>query len=125
MRAKFTITLSSDDWKVERSANSEIQIDSLDGVAADIAKQDFLAQAEAIVRTISEGQIPALYHAVSEEHAELMVKEEQARLARSAEHPEVKTEHPEVKTKLAKLRQKKHAEEAGEPQDSGQDGGEQ
>ena len=115
MRVKFTVAVSSDDGKVAKSANSELQIDTMDGVAADIAKQDFLAQAEAIVRTISEGQIPALYHAVAEEHAELLDKEEQARSAR----------HSEAKTRLTKFRQKKHAEETDEPQDPGQDGGEQ
>ena len=115
MRVKFTVEVSSDDGKVAKSANSGLQIDTMEGVAADISKQDFLAQAEAIVRTISEGQIPALYHAVAEEHAELMAKEEQARLAKRAEHSE-------VKAKLAKLRQRKNADDA---QDSEQDGGEQ
>ena len=76
MRVRFQVTVSSDDDSVVKAVSSELQLATgLDGVDPSIAKQDFLTQAESLVRTIAESQLPALYQGVSDAHAAKKVKE--------------------------------------------------
>jgi ABC-type uncharacterized transport system substrate-binding protein len=62
--------MASDDGSVTKTVNSELQLATgLSGVDPAIMKQDFLTQAENLVRTIAESQLPALYQGVSDAHA--------------------------------------------------------
>ena len=113
MRVKIQVVVSSDDNAVSQTASSELQLATgLHGVDPSSAKQDFLAQADTLVRAISETQLPALYQAVEDGY-----REKQA--AKDAERPS--EEHAKVKAKLNKLRNKKQqtsepdAPEAEEP----------
>lgn len=67
MKAKFRVTVTNDDGTVARWADSELQLaTAIAGLDPSSAKQDFLTQAESLMRTIAENQLPALYQAVLE-----------------------------------------------------------
>ena len=65
MRIRFNVVVASDDGQFMQEANNELLVDtSLYGLDPSVAKHSFLNQAEALVRTISDSQLPALYQAV-------------------------------------------------------------
>ena len=67
MKVKFRVTVTNDDGTVARWADSELQLaTTIAGLDPSSAKQDFLTQAESLMRTIAENQLPALYQAVLE-----------------------------------------------------------
>jgi len=112
MRVKFQVVVSSDDGAVSKDASSELQLATgLHGVDPSSAKQDFLTQADNLVRAISETQLPALYQAVDDEYAKRQA-------ARDEERPSEAQER--VKAKLSKLRQKKEQAAQDTAQDAAQ-----
>ena len=65
MRVRFKVTVSDDSDVVVKTADSQLQLATdVDGIDPSVAKQDFLAQAESLVRTIADNQLPALYQSV-------------------------------------------------------------
>ena len=91
MRVRFQVTVSSDDDSVVQTVNSELQLATgLNGVDPSIAKQDFLAQAESLVRTIAESQLPALYQGVSDAYAAKKAKEAEAKQSNAVAAARVK-----------------------------------
>ena len=106
MKVEIRITVSADDGSSPRSATSALLLATgLEGVDAATAKQDFLTQAEGLVRTISESQLPALYQASLEEQA----KAAEAAKAEAGQSNAVAA----ARVKLAKLRRRK-GQEAGQ-----------
>lgn len=92
MKVEINITVSADDGSSPKSATSALLLaTALEGVDTATAKQDFLTQAEGLVRTISESQLPALYQASLDAQA----KERDQTVPDS------------VRAKLSKLRQRK------------------
>jgi hypothetical protein len=110
MKVEIRITVSADDGSSPRSATSALLLATgLEGVDVATAKQDFLTQAEGLVRTISESQLPALYQASLEEQA----KAAEAKAKEKAEEAEQSNAVAAARVKLRKLRQRK-GQEAGQ-----------
>lgn len=104
MKVEINITVSADDGSSPKSATSALLLATeLEGVDTATAKQDFLTQAEGLVRTISESQLPALYQASLDA---------QAKAAEEAKERD-RAVPDSVRAKLAKLRQRKN-QEAGQ-----------
>jgi hypothetical protein len=104
MKVEINITVSADDGSSPKSATSALLLATeLEGVDAATAKQDFITQAEGLVRTISESQLPALYQASLDAQAQAAKQETE----RDRGVPD------SVRAKLSKLRQRK-GQEAGQ-----------
>lgn len=114
MRMRISIVVSNDDGTVSREAAGGLMLATrLEGVDPSLAKQDFLAQAETLMRSVSENQLPALYQSVLDE------SERKAQEAREAQAAEPSPEQAKVHAKLAQLRQRKE-QAAQEAQDTAQ-----
>lgn len=112
MKLRMTVVVESDDGAISQQAVGGLMLATrLEGVDPSSAKQDFLAQAETLMRSIGENQLPALYQTVLNED------ERRAQEAREAQAAEPSPGQAKVHAKLAQLRQKK--EQAA--QDTAQD----
>jgi len=112
MKMQISVVVSSDDDAVSRGAAGGLMLATrVEGVDPSSIKQDFLAQAETLMRSIGENQLPALYQTVLDE------SERKAQEAREGLAAEPSPGQAKVQAKLAQLRQKK--EQAA--QDTAQD----
>lgn len=67
MKLAITVSVSTDDGRIVQSSENMLQVATdLAGVDESVQKQDFLGQAENLLRTVGENQIPALYATVAE-----------------------------------------------------------
>jgi len=115
MKLHISIVVSSDDDTVSQGTAGGLMLATrLAGVDPSSAKQDFLAQAETLMRSVSENQLPALYQTVLDE------SERKAQGAREAQAAEPSPGQAKVHAKLAQLRQKKEQAAQG-AQDTAQD----
>ena len=115
MKMQISVVVSSDDDVVSRGAAGGLMLATrVEGVDPSSIKQDFLAQAETLMRSISENQLPALYQTVLDEC------ERKAQEAREAQAAEPTPGQAKVQAKLAQLRQRK-GQAAQEAQDTAQD----
>jgi len=106
MKVEIRITVSADDGSSPRAATSALLLATgLEGVDAATAKQDFLTQAEGLVRTVAESQLPALYQASLDAQA--------MAAAAKAEEATKSNAVAAARVKLSKLRQRK-GQEAGQ-----------
>ena len=68
MQLTIQVAVSSDDGKIGQNVVAKLMLATgVYGTDAGVAKQDFLQQAENLVRTVAENQIPALYDAVQKQ----------------------------------------------------------
>ena len=68
MQLTIHVAVSSDDGKIGQNVVAKLTLATgVYGTDAGVAKQDFLQQAESLVRTVAENQIPALYDAVQKQ----------------------------------------------------------
>ena len=79
MKLIVTTAVVSDDGQFKRASTDDVNIATdLPGMDAAVLRQEFMAQAESLLRTVAENQVPALYAAVEKDLAD----------AHSAETPE-------------------------------------
>jgi len=118
MKMQISVVVSSDDDAVSRGAAGGLMLATrVEGVDPDAAKQDFLSQAETLMRSISENQLPALYQTVLDE-CERKAKEDAAAKAEEAEQSNAVAA---ARVKLAQLRQKKGQAAQEQPEQPEQD----
>lgn len=125
MKMQISVVVSSDDDAVSRGAAGGLMLATrVEGVDPSSIKQDFLAQAETLMRSIGENQLPALYQSVLDEC------DRKAQEAHEAQAAEPTPEKAKVQAKLAKLRQRKEqaaasdtaaAQPEGEPAETHED----
>lgn len=114
MKVEIRITVSADDGSSPRAATSALLLATgLEGVDAATAKQDFLTQAEGLVRTVAESQLPALYQASLDAQA--------MAAAAKAEEATKSNAVAAARVKLAQLRQKKGQAAQEQPEQPEQD----
>lgn len=88
MRLKVQIAVTSDDGQSTRTSENGLALATgIPGVEESSAKQDFLAQAEGLMRTVVENQLPALY---AEVYAEDKQREADRRQAESQQKLQAK-----------------------------------
>jgi hypothetical protein len=76
MKLRLEISVESDDGKAaSRTVNQLALATDTPGFDPDAAKQDFLQQADGLVRTVVENQLPALYDTVDKEAAAARAEE--------------------------------------------------
>lgn len=76
MKLRIEIAVESDDGKVARWTVNQLALATdTPGLDHDAAKQDFLQQADGLVRTVVENQLPALYDTVDKEAAAVRAEE--------------------------------------------------
>lgn len=108
MKMQISVVVSSDDEAISRGAAGGLMLATrVEGVDPSSIKQDFLAQAETLMRSIGENQLPALYQTVLDE-CERKAQEAREELAAALTPAQTK-----VQAKLAHLRQRK--EQAAAP----------
>lgn len=82
MKLIVTTAVVSDDGQLKRESTNDVNIATdIPGMDAAVLRQEFMAQAESLLRTIAENQVPALYAAVEQDLAD-------AQAAAAAEQPE-------------------------------------
>lgn len=101
MKLRLEISVESDDGKAARRTVNQLALATdTPGFDPDAAKQDFLQQAEGLVRTVVENQLPALYDTVDREAD--AVRDEEA----AAEH------QTELQGKIAAMKKRRAEKEA-------------
>jgi len=112
MQLTINVAVTSDDGKVEKTVTGRLMVATgVYGTDAGVAKQDFLDQAEALVRVIAENQIPALYGAV---------QQEEAKQAEAGDTKDKKKLHDKLKAIHDKRRQKAKQQDEQQAQDETQ-----
>lgn len=82
MKLIVTTAVVSDDGQLKRESTNDVNIATdIPGMDAAVLRQEFMAQAESLLRTIAENQVPALYAAVEQDLAD-------AQAAAADEQPE-------------------------------------
>lgn len=100
MELIIDVAVASEDGRIKKSAVSKLALATgIYGTDASVAKQDFLQQAESIIRTISENQIPALYDAV------------QKQIDAEPPEPQETPGQTKVRAKLKAIRDKRSAQD--------------
>ena len=106
MHLKIQVTVSADDGSVSETTANELRLATAAyGTDENVAKQDFLTQAESLLRTVSENQLPALYETVRQ---------------RCSEACEETPAQANVRKKLDKLRAHTNGDASGEVLDAGE-----
>ena len=71
MKLIVTTAVVSDDGQLKRESTNDVNIATdIPGMDAAVLRQEFMAQAESLLRTIAENQVPALYAAVEQDLAD-------------------------------------------------------
>lgn len=82
MKLIVTTAVVSDNGQFRRASTNDVNIATdLPGMDAAVLRQEFMAQAESLLRTIAENQVPALYATVEKDLAD-------AQAAAAEEHQE-------------------------------------
>ena len=82
MKLIVTTAVVSDNGKFRRESTNDVNIATdIPGMDAAVLRQEFMAQAESLLRTIAENQVPALYAAVEQDLADVQA-------SAAEEHPE-------------------------------------
>lgn len=82
MKLIVTTAVVSDNGQLKRESTNDVNIATdIPGMDAAVLRQEFMAQAESLLRTIAENQVPALYAAVEQDLAD-------AQAAAADEQPE-------------------------------------
>ena len=76
MKLIVTTAVVSDDGNFKRESTNDVNIATdLPGMDAAVLRQEFMAQAESLLRTVGENQVPALYAAVEKDIADAKAAE--------------------------------------------------
>lgn len=71
MKLIVTTAVVSDDGQFKRASTNDVNIATdIPGMDAGVLRQEFMAQAESLLRTIAENQVPALYATVEQDLAD-------------------------------------------------------